>query len=117
MSTSHNDLIEALEGADMLEIDSLHAWQFSLDNELLAQVSAGSAGADSNDQTVLTIECIDGREQRKWQFSLATVMAARFDSQSDSWHLADGEQQHRIRCFDAISGSNDEAEADASNDA
>jgi hypothetical protein len=117
MSTSHNSLIDALEGADMLEIDGLHAWQFSLDNELLAQVSAGSAGADSNEQTLLTIECIDGRVQRKWQFSLAAVMAARFDAQSDSWLLADAAQQHRIHCFDAIRGSNDEAEADASNDA
>ncbi len=116
MSTSHNSLIDALEGADMLEIDGLHAWQFSLDNDLLAQVSAGSAGADSNDQPLLSIECIDGREQRKWQFSLAAVMAARFDSQSDSWLLADGEQQHRIHCFDAIRGSNDD-EADANNDA
>lgn len=29
-------LIEALQDADMLEIDSLYAWQFDLDTELLA---------------------------------------------------------------------------------
>ena len=117
MSPTPNSLIEALQTADMLEIDGLHAWQFSLDNDLLAQVSAGSAAANSNDQVVLRIECIDGRDHRKWQFSLAAVMAARFDAQSDSWHLADGEQQHQIQCFAAISGSNDDDEADTSHEA
>lgn len=40
-------LIEALQDADMLEIDGLYAWQFDLDTELLAQISAGTAGSDS----------------------------------------------------------------------
>ena len=37
MSTTPHDLISALSNADMLEIDDLHAWQFSLDAEQLAQ--------------------------------------------------------------------------------
>jgi hypothetical protein len=37
-------LIEALQDTDMLEIDGLYAWQFDLDTELLAQISAGTAG-------------------------------------------------------------------------
>ena len=113
MSTAHSSLIEALEAADMLEIDDLHAWQFSLDKELLAQVSAGSADASSQTQTLLRGECMDGRARRHWQFSLAAVLAANFDSASETWQLADQDGPHRLRCFDAISADNsDEDEAD-----
>ncbi|MDM8348046.1 DUF5629 family protein [Pseudomonas sp. sp1636] len=106
MSTAHSSLIEALEAADMLEIDNLYAWQFNLDKELLAQVSAGSADADSQDRPLLSIDCIDGSARRRWQFSLAAVSAARFDAESDSWRLADASTEHRIKCFAAISGDN-----------
>jgi hypothetical protein len=116
MSTAPNSLIEALEAADMLEIDDLYAWQFSLDNELLARVSAGSAGADSQEQVLLTIDCMDGRSPRQWRFSLAAVMAARFDPENDSWNLHDADGAHRIKCFAAYCGDNtdtDDAEHDA----
>lgn len=112
MSTTPNSLIEALETTDMLEVDGLYAWQFSLDTELLAQVSAGSAAAGSQDRPLLSIDCIDGRERRHWQFSLAAVSAARFDAQSDSWSLTDGEHEHRLKCFAAISGDNADAGPD-----
>lgn len=115
MSTAHSSLIEALEAADMLEINDLYAWQFSLDKELLAQVSAGSASADSQDQPLLDIDCVDGSARRHWQFSLATVNAARFDADTDSWRLSDGDAEHRIKCFAAISGDNLDSD-DASND-
>ncbi|MDX1367860.1 DUF5629 family protein [Pseudomonas sp.] len=116
MSTTHSSLIEALEAADMLEIDDLYAWQFNLDKELLAQVSAGSASADSKDQPLLSIDCADGSARRHWQFSLATVRAARFDAETDSWLLTDGSTEHRIKCFAAISGDNLDSDDEASDD-
>lgn len=117
MSTAHNSLIEALEAADMLEIDDLYAWQFNLDKELLAQVSAGSASADSKDQPLLSIDCADGSARRRWQFSLAAVSAASFDAETDSWHLTDGDAEHRIKCFAAIRGDNlDNDDAEVSED-
>lgn len=113
MSTTHNSLIEALEAADMLEIDDLYAWQFNLDKELLAQVSAGSASADSKDQPLLSIDCVDGSARRHWQFSLAVVRAARFDDETDSWLLSDDSTEHRIKCFAAISGDNLDSDDDS----
>lgn len=106
MSTAHSNLIEALEAADMLEIDGLHAWQFSLDKELLARVSAGSASAASQTQVLLRVECMDGRDRRHWQFSLAAVMAATFDGTSETWQLADQDGAHQLKCFAAISADN-----------
>ncbi|MHA6495208.1 DUF5629 family protein [Pseudomonas borbori] len=116
MSTPHSSLIEALEAADMLEINDLHAWQFTLDKELLAQVSSGSASASSQTQVLLSIECIDGRDRRHWQFSFATVMAAQFDAASDSWSLSEAGETHRLKCFAAISADNSDDEADAAHD-
>lgn len=107
---SHPTLLQALQSTDMLEIDELYAWQFSLDRELLAQLDAGSAGPDSQDQVLLSIECIDGRAQRRWQFSLAAVLAAGFDPASDSWRLSTEGKEHRIKCFAAISGDNADAD-------
>lgn len=115
MSTTHSSLIEALEAADMLEIDDLYAWQFNLDKELLAQVSAGSAAADSQDQPLLSIDCVDGSARRHWQFSLAAVSAARFDAETDSWLLSDGGTEHRIKCSAAISGDNLDSDDDSDN--
>ena len=112
MSTPPNSLIDALATTDMLEIDGLHAWQFNVDNELLAQVSAGSADAGSQDLPLLRIECMDGREQRRWQFSLAAVTAARFDAASDSWQLAGQDTEHQLKCFAAISADNSDAPDD-----
>ena len=113
MSTTHSSLIDDLEAADMLEIDDLYAWQFNLDKELLAQVSAGSASADSQDQPLLSIDCVDGSARRHWQFSLAAVSAARFDAETDSWLLSDGGTEHRIKCSAAISGDNLDSDDDS----
>ncbi len=112
MSTAPSSLIEALTAADMLEIDDLHAGHFSLDNDLLAQVSAGSAAADSKQQPLLDITCMDGRTRRQWQFSLAEVMAASYEPADDSWSLSDAAGPHRIKCFAAFGGDYDDAESD-----
>jgi hypothetical protein len=117
MSTPHNSLIDALQAADMLEIDGLYAWQFSLDNELLAQVSAGSADADSQRKPLLKAEGLDGRTRRHWQFSLAALTAARFDAEHDSWSLTEGEEHHWIKCFAAISADNERDADEPADDA
>jgi hypothetical protein len=114
MTTPPATLLAALESADMLEVDGLHAWQFSLDTELLAQLSAGSADADSPQQTLLSIECMDGRVARRWQFSLAAVQAASFDAATDSWSLENDQATHQLKCFSAISADN--STADSAND-
>lgn len=108
MSTTHNSLIEALVDADMLEIDGLYAWQFSLDKELLAQVSAGSASTDSQAKPLLSMECIDGRDRRHWQFTLGQISAATYDSSNEHWNIAEAEQSHKLKCFAAITGNNDD---------
>lgn len=115
MSTTAHDLITALSQADMLEIDDLHAWQFSLNAEQLAQHQAGSPPA--GDAPLLSIECMDGRALRKWHFSLSQVMAARFDGEADAWVIDGTSSPHRIKCFAATSGDNNDQSDDASNDA
>lgn len=115
MNTTPHDLISALNHADMLEIDGLHAWQFSLNAEQLAQHQAGSQAA--SDAPLLSIECMDGRALRKWHFSLAQIIAARFDGEADAWRLNDTAGPHLIKCFAAVSGDNSDQPEDASNDA
>ena len=115
MTTTPATLLAALESADMLEIDGLHAWQFSLDTELLAQVSAGSADADTPQLALLSIECMDGRTARRWQFSLAAVQDASFDAATDSWSLTDDQATHQLKCFSAICADNSDYQ-DGAND-
>ncbi|MGB4072314.1 DUF5629 family protein [Pseudomonas sp.] len=116
MSTTPHDLISALSHADMLEIDGLHAWQFSLDAEQLARHQADS-NPGTTDTPLLSIECMDGRALRKWQFSLAQVVAARFDGEADAWSISGAATPHLIKCFAAVSGDNADQPDDASNDA
>jgi hypothetical protein len=104
MSTTPHDLISALHGADMLEIDDLHAWQFSLDTDQLAHHAAGSQPA--SDTPRLSIECMDGRALRKWHFSLAQVIAACFDGEADAWSINGTAGTHLIKCFAAVSSDN-----------
>ncbi|KRW57539.1 DUF5629 family protein [Pseudomonas sp. TTU2014-080ASC] len=99
-------LLDALLNTDMLEIDELHAWQFDLDEEQLQQHAAGSSSA--SETPLLSIECMDGRNLRKWKFSLAQVLAAQYDADSDSWLIAGADAQHRIKCFEAFSGDNND---------
>ena len=53
MTAVTNTLLNALEVCDMLEIDGLHAFDFSLDE-------------DDN----LHIECMDGRALKRWKLVL-----------------------------------------------
>lgn len=93
-------LLDQLETADMLEIDGLHAWQFRLNDDLLdaADAAAEADEAFASEDTVLWIECLDGRERRHWQFSYNAVMEAEHDDGDDSWRIG----EHRLRCLEAI---------------
>ncbi|CAN7425242.1 DUF5629 family protein [Pseudomonas solani] len=102
--SNETTLLDRLANSDMLEIDGLHAWQFELD-----------AGA-------LLIECVDGRTQRRWNFSAEQVQAAQFDAAQGTWTLHDDQGVHSLVCMEAFSGSNDDEDegeeeaGDAAND-
>lgn len=97
MSDTPN-LLGALQGADMLLIDGLHAWQFELDEQA------------SGEQAQLTIECMDGRTRRVWSFTAAAVAAARAGAAADSWHIDGDAGTHELVCLGAISADNDDDE-------
>ncbi|MFF7709342.1 DUF5629 family protein [Pseudomonas sp. NPDC007930] len=87
------DLYQALQRADMLLIDGLHAFDFSLD-----------------EQHGLSIECMDGRELKRWHFVPDSIRHARYEADLGQW-LLDGESgSHRLICMDAVSGAEEEDE-------
>ncbi len=103
-------LLDQLETADMLEIDGLHAFAFTLNDALLDQADAAAEAGEpfSSERIVLQIDALDGRSKRRWQFSYNTVMEAQHDAADDSWQLGE-EPTHRLRCLGAISaGADDE---------
>jgi hypothetical protein len=107
MHTDTPYLLDQLETADMLEIDSLHAWQFELNEALLDEADAAAeVGLPfASEETVVTIEGVDGRERRVWRFSYNQVMEAEYLAEEDIWLLDDG--KHRLRCLSAISADED----------
>lgn len=102
MSTEAPYLLDQLETADMLNIDGLHAWQFSLNEALLdeAETAAEAQQPFASDEVVLSIECIDGRERRRWAFSYNQVMEADYLPAEDAWLVDDG--KHRLQCLGAL---------------
>lgn len=93
MTAVTDTLPNALENCDMLEIDGLHAFDFSLDE-------------DDN----LHIECMDGRAAKRWAFSMAQIQAATFDPTLQSWLITGDSGEHRLVCMAAIGGHDDEEE-------
>jgi hypothetical protein len=91
MTAVTDSLLTVLETCDMLEIDGLHAFDFSLDEE---------------DQ--LHIECMDGRAAKRWVFSMAQVQAATFDETLQSWTLTGDSGEHRLVCMSAFSAGDEE---------
>ncbi|WP_226476236.1 DUF5629 family protein [Pseudomonas sp. MWU16-30323] len=88
-------LLTTLSTSDMLEIDGLHAFDFTLDDQQLL------------------IKSMDGRAEKRWRFTLAQVTAATFDETLQSWTLTGDSGEHRLTCFQAFTGNNnDEDEAD-----
>lgn len=75
-------LAAALETCDMLLIDGLHAFDFTFDASGLA------------------IECMDGRQLRRWAFSAEQVAAAT--ALGEDWSLANEQGEHRLVCMSAF---------------
>jgi len=89
--TLRTALQTALTSHSMLEIDGLHAFEFTLDE-------------------MLQIESMDGRERKVWRFSLAQIDSAEFDSELQSWVINDGNADHRIVVLNAFAASDDDEE-------
>ena len=88
-------LPDVLATSDMLEIDGLHAFDFTL-----------------NDET-LQIIAMDGRAEKRWSLSRQQVATATFDETLQSWTLIGDSGEHRLVCMSAVTGNNnDEDEAD-----
>lgn len=104
MTTEDRYLLDELQTADMLEVDGLHAFDFTLNEDLLdrAEAAAEAGQAFASDEMVVQIECLDGRERRRWQFSYNAVMEAVYAEAEDCWMLGD-EPAHRLKCLGAIS--------------
>ncbi|MGH8435369.1 MAG: DUF5629 family protein [Pseudomonas sp.] len=98
MSTSPANLLAALESADMLEINGLYAWQFELDLDA---------------ERALSIECMDGRTLRKWQFSRTELLAATFSPATQSWSLSDSSGAHDLKCLSGVTADNSDQVEDA----
>jgi hypothetical protein len=90
MTTTPETLLAALQTADMLEIDGLHAFDFSLT------------------EAQLNIESMDGRERKVWRFTSAQIDAARFDDALQSWVINDGNADHRIIAMSAFAARDEE---------
>ena len=98
MSDSNQTLRTALETSDMLVIDGLHAWDFSLDD------------------VQLLIKCMDGRAEKRWHFTAPQIDAAQFDQGLQSWTLVGDSGEHRLVCLSALSANNDDDEAEVADE-
>lgn len=109
MPTETRYLLDELETADMLEVDGLHAWQFTLNDELLDRAEAAAIAGEpfASDDTVVRIELVDGRERRHWAFSYNNVMEAQYQEDGQYWVLGDSPPT-RICCLGATSASADD---------
>jgi len=98
MSDANQTLRAALETSDMLEIDGLHAFEFSLDDQ------------------GLLIEAMDGRANKRWSLTPEQVEAAVFDDKLQSWTLTGDASEHRLVCVSAVCASNDDDDEDEAHD-
>lgn len=92
MTTTPENLLAALQTSDMLEIDGLHAFDFTLTEEQL------------------NIESMDGRERKVWRFTSAQIGAASFDEALQSWVINDGNADHRIVTMSAFAARDEDDE-------
>ena len=99
MSDSNQTMRAALESSDMLIIDGLHAWDFSLDD------------------VQLLIKCMDGRAEKRWSFTPQQLNAAVFDDSLQSWTLVGDSGEHRLVCLSAVSASNDDEVGEVADEA
>ncbi len=93
--TMTQTLLTTLATSELLFIDGLHAFDFTLDEQHLS------------------VLCMDGRIEKRWTFSREQIEAATFDASLQSWTLTGDTGEHRLVCLDAVTGNNnDEDEAD-----
>jgi hypothetical protein len=83
-------LASVLQSTDMLLIDDLHAFDFTLDD------------------TGLRIECMDGRDLKRWNFTPAQIVAARMNIDSQEWTISDEKDVHQLVCVQAFGGQDEE---------
>lgn len=83
-------LLSILQTPNMLEIDGLHAFDYSITDEQLK------------------IEAVEGRDRKIWKFTIAQVEAATFDAQLQSWVLANDDGDHRLVYIDAFTPNNND---------
>ena len=88
MGTPMSPLATALQSCDMLLIDGLHAFDFTVDE----------AG--------LPVECLDGRQLRRWSFTPEQIAAAI--ATGDEWQLDDANGAHRLVCMSAFRAPDDD---------
>jgi hypothetical protein len=89
-----NPLVQALEVTDMVMIDDLYAFDLELDEE----------GG-------LTITCMDGRDERRWAFTLEQLAAATPLATPGEWKIQAADTEYRLRLLDAFSAEEDEDQA------
>ena len=99
MSDSNQTMRAALESSDMLIIDGLHAWDFSLDD------------------VQLLIKCTDGRAEKRWRFVTQQLEVSVFDESLQSWTLVGDSGEHRLVCLSAVSASNDDEVGEVADEA
>ncbi|SPO54179.1 conserved protein of unknown function [Pseudomonas sp. JV551A1] len=88
IGTPMSPLATALQSCDMLLIDGLHAFDFT------------------SDESGLTIECMDGRQLRRWSFTPEQITAAI--ASGDEWQLDDANGAHRLVCMSAFRAPDDD---------
>lgn len=97
MTGTTDSLLNVLETCDMLEIDGLHAFDFT-----------------RPDEGGLRIESMDGRDLKRWFFTPAEVATATFDTASQSWLITNANGEHRLICMSAFSASEEDDQDDDS---
>lgn len=94
-----DNLTTVLATSDMLEIDGLHAFDFELSKQKLLIIA------------------MDGRAEKRWEFSLEQVQAAVFDNTLQSWTLTGESGEHRLICMSAFTGNNNDEDDEHDDDA
>lgn len=90
-------LIDALEQADMLEVEGLHAFEFDLYE------------VEADDDIELEIRAQEGKQQLCWAFNHAELLAARYDEEQDLWVVTREGKEYWVRCYDAYGAEGDDA--------
>jgi hypothetical protein len=85
-----DSLTTALQTTDMLLIDNLHAFDFKLD----------ASG--------LRIECMDGRDLKRWTFTPEQIAAASMNIDLQAWSISDEKGTHQLVCVQAFGGQDEE---------